>query len=963
MGQPLFILSTLGLYLLGLLALQATANRPGSIALEQLSSGSLKVVHEHADHNESTSALQLEDEEDLEAEELVEDASKTMPFGRPKKRLQQTTPPEEPEAQAGGGGEGGQTQPGCGNPKNKRICCCKKGACRGDRDEHIRTPAFPRGCYEQVYHGAVMYCCHAINYVASRSCNWKTSSAVGLTAGFKTSMEKLNTWPMLYDLDSCAELPLHSTARQTRAGQWKEEQKRLLRMWNEGNEWRSDMVDALINKKTREKIHSSFMPPGVANGAVDLKSEEDRRLFMTMNRFTNSGWDSACCCRPPTPEESESGTCEGAATFIKPVNFEQSDSATATGHCCTKKTVTVSHCDKHCTTTKARDCYRTPLYLLEQFASDPDKYTYQTCERVSTYYAEKDVNDLDDDDFKRQVENANKLRGEQFKCFAEGSKLYNSDECPKPDEGPQEYIQAAPGEATCPPGHPYVKVLDQPHCQAAGDFLNIRPCEGGDTNNNTAPHGCYVEGAEEARCWRFRKHPSPPKSCSDKGYYKPGAKPAPSIPIRRDGDQAYVCKSDWKDKPKICKKVRKVLASVKQALPYFFDTVQGGGVAKASMGVVKQTAGLSAEVGDIAKSVGPFIGPIAVAGALTGALVNMAKLVDGVCKTGWGALSTCAGGVSMIAIPVALAGAALGLMGIITGAGIPIASLVLGITSISLRRMNEVVCGQIRCLWETNKPRAILLAVRAAIKQIPQVIFSILTVVFRLVRDIAKAAFSKENIAAMKNFKMFSAIFKVSAVPTWIVRLVRLGSGFKFPSANSMWTMIRTTFSPTAIWAMVKTLTTKLIKGIREMSKNIFAKSQGSAEGARRKQQQCCLLEAAMARGPSNSSSPPEETRDDVGEGSEKRETSGGGRGEEEEEQEEGLRKASTDDLGEPDAPEWVNNNATYAVTDGQTYADVDCDESWYPHCPSPEELRGLDTPEFESNPEGEDTGDGVSAG
>merc|ERR1719235_513267 len=149
----------------------------------------------------------------------------------------------------------------------------------------------------------------------------------------------------------------------------------------------------------------------------------------------------------------------------------------APANCCTKRITTVSHCDKKCPGCLSKDgcssCFPTPLYILERFAAGTDKWTYQTCERVSTYFAE---NDMKDDflsaDFKREVEKANSVREDLFQCSTKDSSpipLYDPGSCPA-EETIQEYVVAQQGAKSCPSGHPFVSIKTRDECKKGAAY-------------------------------------------------------------------------------------------------------------------------------------------------------------------------------------------------------------------------------------------------------------------------------------------------------------------------------------------------------------------------------------------------------------------------------------------------------------------------------------------------------------
>lgn len=151
---------------------------------------------------------------------------------------------------------------------------------------------------------------------------------------------------------------------------------------------------------------------------------------------------------------------------------------------------------------------------------------------------------------------------------------------------------------------------------------------------------------------------------------------------------------DWASKPKICHGTHSFLRWLAPAAPLYFDVTQGTGIVKAS-GANGITPAL---IGDLAA----VAGPIAIAGGAAGVLVNVLKLIDGVCINGWTFLTdgNCAAMVSMTAVVLGVVALSL----TFTGVGVPISALLLGGSSFVTRRLGKDLCTN--GIWATMKSMA-----------------------------------------------------------------------------------------------------------------------------------------------------------------------------------------------------------------------------------------------------------------
>lgn len=209
---------------------------------------------------------------------------------------------------------------------------------------------------------------------------------------------------------------------------------------------------------------------------------------------------------------------------------------------------------------------------------------------------------------------------------------------------------------------------------------------------------------------------------------------------------------DWSSKCLICRGVRTVIEYTKPLAPKYFNTTQGTGVLKEQSGVLSSYDVIPELSSELAASAGP----VALAGGVAGALINILKLIHGVCMESLAFLTSCSSGVSMTAVVVAVVALSLAF----TGVGVPISALGLGLNSVMLRRLGPLFCehGLIGVFRHLGK---------AAVDILTQAKKSISRTTLPSLGKIAGLA----KTAAKKFFKMFWTLLKT--VPSSMV------AGFK----------------------------------------------------------------------------------------------------------------------------------------------------------------------------------------
>jgi hypothetical protein len=130
--------------------------------------------------------------------------------------------------------------------------------------------------------------------------------------------------------------------------------------------------------------------------------------------------------------------------------------------------------------------------------------------------------------------------------------------------------------------------------------------------------------------------------------------------------------ADWDQKPKICHGVHSFLPKLKKAAPTFFAGTE------TAVEVISAGAACATTAPGLIDALGQFAGPVSIGATAAGALVNVLKLIDGVCMEGWGFLGQCTSRISMSIVVIATVALAL----TFTGVGIPVALAASGINAL-----------------------------------------------------------------------------------------------------------------------------------------------------------------------------------------------------------------------------------------------------------------------------------------
>lgn len=143
----------------------------------------------------------------------------------------------------------------------------------------------------------------------------------------------------------------------------------------------------------------------------------------------------------------------------------------------------------------------------------------------------------------------------------------------------------------------------------------------------------------------------------------------------------------------LCKGAFKALCYAKGASGQFANVTNSVGVINAGRATAKSAEIVVEHMGStLAPEIAAALGEIAVMGpigAVGGALLNIIKLVNSVCKDSLSAtLAKCGARVSMGAVVLSVVGLALAF----TGVGVPLSGLLLGGSGVLLRKLGPMIC-------------------------------------------------------------------------------------------------------------------------------------------------------------------------------------------------------------------------------------------------------------------------------